>query len=49
MNAGFEEIEEAAKKAYLHDQIMDFPKNIIMMLRNFQEDSSRELPLQDYF
>jgi len=25
MNAGFEEIQEAAKKAYLHDQIMDLP------------------------
>ncbi|WP_228462882.1 ABC transporter ATP-binding protein [Chryseobacterium caseinilyticum] len=26
MNAGFEEIEEAAKKAYLHDQILDLPE-----------------------
>lgn len=25
MNTGFEEIQEAAKKAYLHDQIMDLP------------------------
>lgn len=25
MNAGFEQIEQAAKKAYLHDQIMDLP------------------------
>ncbi|MCW3170709.1 ABC transporter ATP-binding protein/permease [Chryseobacterium sp. 09-1422] len=26
MNAGFEEIEEAAKKAYLHEQILDLPE-----------------------
>ncbi len=26
MNASFEEIQEAAKKAYLHDQIMDLPE-----------------------
>jgi len=26
MNAGFEQIEEAAKKAYLHDQILDLPE-----------------------
>ncbi len=26
MNASFEEIEEAAKKAYLHDQIVDLPE-----------------------
>lgn len=26
MNASFEEIEEAAKKAYLHDQILDLPE-----------------------
>ena len=26
MNASFEQIEEAAKKAYLHDQILDLPE-----------------------
>nr|WP_314494454.1 ABC transporter ATP-binding protein [uncultured Chryseobacterium sp.] len=26
MNAGFEEIEEAARKAYLHEQILDLPE-----------------------
>jgi ABC-type bacteriocin/lantibiotic exporter with double-glycine peptidase domain len=26
MNATFEEIEEAAKKAYLHEQILDLPE-----------------------
>jgi ABC-type multidrug transport system fused ATPase/permease subunit len=29
MNAGFEEIEEAAKKAYLHEQILDLPEKYL--------------------
>ncbi len=49
MNASFDEIQEAAKKhTFMIRSWISLP-GISMMLLSFQEDSSRELPLQGCF
>ncbi len=49
MNAGFEQIEEAAKKHICMTRLWIFLMAINMMQHSFQVVSSKELPSQDYF
>lgn len=48
MNASFDAIQEAAKKAYLHDQIMELPEITPTMLHNFPAGSNSVLPLPGF-